>query len=220
MKRCYQLGGLPFQSKDTIRQHIRRFIASQPIGAPVADPVLVDLLQKHPNWQAKSWGMTGLVIGEIEVAHASTKCKTVVIAKPGGHVDITWSRLIDRLQHDGSLRQVDERSESLFKIKVAARAAIQHQIIEIDKMPGDHIDHVYPRTFDRLLFLFLKWWGVPIADIKVSDPTGLKVQLAFECWDLETNWQIFHGKLARLRAVPAAVNMAAPVYPVDWSVLP
>lgn len=220
MRRCYQLGGLPFQSKDTIRQYVRRFIASQPIGAPVADPVLIDLLQKHPNWQSKSSGMTGLVIGEIEVAHASTKCKTVVIAKTGGHVDITWSRLIDRLQHDGSLRQVDERGENLFKIKVAARAAIQHQILKVDKMPGDHIDHVYPRTFDRLLFLFLKWWGVPIADIKVSDPTGLKVQPAFKCWDLETNWQIFHGKIARLRAVPAAVNMAAPVYPVDWSVLP
>ena len=220
MRRCYQLGGLSFQSKDLIRRHVRQFIASRPIGAPVADPVLVDLLQKHPGWEAKSSGMTGLVIGEVEVTHARTKCKTVVIAKPGGYVDITWSMLIDRLQHDGSLRHVDERSENLFKIKVAARAAIQHQILEVDKTPGDHVDHIYPRTFDRLLFLFLKWWDVPIADIRVSDPAGLKYQPKFECWDLETNWQIFHGKLARLRAVPAAVNMAAPVYPVDWSVLP
>lgn len=220
MSGVYMLGGQPFRSKNTIKQYIRGFIAAQPLGETVADSILTELLQKHPNWDEKSRGMERLAIGEVKVPHASTKCKTVVIERPDATVDITWSRLVDRLQHDGSLRHVDDRSENLVKIKTAARAAIQYQILKVSKDPGEHIDHIFPRTFDRLLFLFLKWWGVPVASIKIDDPIGNVIGLRFNCWDLETNWQMFHERVARLRAVPPAVNMAARVYPVNWSELP
>jgi hypothetical protein len=220
MSRFYLLGGRQFQSKQAIRQHMRQFIAAQPLDANVTDPVAVDLLKKHPQWAEKSAGMIGLAIGEIDVAIASTKCKTIVIEKADGIVDISWSKLIDRLQLDGSLRQLDQKAENLQMIKVAARAAIQYQIYKVKKIPGDHIDHIYPRTFDRLLFLFLQWWGQPVEAIKINDPSGAKFQPHFECWEIETNWQIFHERVARLRAITAAENMAARKYPVNWSVLP
>jgi hypothetical protein len=216
----YMLGGRSFTTKAAIKQYIRQIIAGQKIGSTVTDPVLVDLLHKHPQWEEKSHGMARLAIQEIEVLHASIRCKAVVVEKSGAFVAITWSRLVDRLQRDGSLRQLDGRAENLAKIKVAARAAIQYQVLKVEKMPGDHIDHVYPRTFDRLLFLFLKWWGVPIAQIRIDDPDGSVIQIRFTCTDLETNWQIFHQQVARLRAVPEAINMSAPIYPVNWAKLP
>jgi hypothetical protein len=214
------LGGKPFPSKSSIKQHFRQVISSQPLGSPVCDPIVIDLLQKHPKWETKSAGMTGLVIGEVEVVHASTKCKTVVIQKPDGYEKITWSRLVDRLEYNGTLKYIDNKKENLFKIKVAARAAIQDQILGVQKLPGEHIDHVYPRTFDRLLFIFLKWLSVPIAEIKIKDPSGSRVEIVFDDADITYHWQQFHKKIARLRAISEAENMAAPIYPVNWSVLP
>lgn len=216
----YDLGGKQFRNKDQLRQHVRNLIASLPVGAVVNDPVITSLLSKHPQWEEKSKGMIRLVIGEIEVVHATTLCKTVVIQRPDGVMDITWSRLIDRLKKDGSLRQVSDRRENLSKIKVAARAAVEYQVRQVVRVQGQEIDHIYPRTFDRLLFLFLKWWAVPIESITIEDPAGEQVNMRFACWELETHWQLFHERLARLRAVPAAVNASAPIYPVDWSTLP
>lgn len=216
----YMLGGKRFTSKKAIKQHIRAFIESASLGATVADSVLLELLPKHPQWQRKTEGMTRLIVGMAFVEHANVMQKSVLIEKGVDHCDITWSKLVDRLQHDGTLRVVSDRRENLSKIKLAARAAIQDQINQIEKQIGEHIDHIYPRTFDRLLYVFLKWWGKPLASIKVEDPDGIIIQPRFSCWELQDNWSLFHQRTARLRAVPPSVNMAARVYPVNWDLLP
>lgn len=220
MQRIYTLAGRRFTSKASIKTHVRQYVGSVEIGSEVKDGVLIELLKKHPQWNEKSHGMTRLIIGNTWVEHASVYQKGVLIEKAVDHVDITWSRLVDRLQADGSLRHVDHRAENLRKIKLAARAAIQDQILQVPKNPGDHVDHIYPRTFDRLLYLFLRWWNEPIETIAVADPEGLIIQPRFECFELEDSWSAFHQRVARLRAVPPAVNMAARVYPVNWNNLP
>jgi hypothetical protein len=220
MQRSYTLAGRRFGSKASIKNHIRQYVGSVEIGSDVNDGVLIELLKKHPQWDEKSHGMTRLIIGNTWVEHASVYQKGVLIEKTVDHVDITWSRLVDRLQPDGSLRHVDQRAENLRKIKLAARAAIQDQILQVPKNPGDHVDHIYPRTFDRLLYLFLRWWHEPIESITVLDPEGLVIQPRFACFELEDNWSTFHQRVARLRAVPPEVNMAAKVYPVNWNILP
>ena len=217
---CYHLADVRFTSKAAIKKYIRAYIEATPLGATVTDSVLIELLHKHPRWAEKSEGMTRLMVGMVVVEHASVRQKAVLIEKGVNHTDITWSKLVDRLQHDGSLRHVDDRRENLSKIKLAARAAIQDQIMRVKKSTGDHIDHIYPRTFDRLLFLFLKWWNQPLCSIGVEDPEGLILQPRFRCWELEDSWALFHERTARLRAVPPAVNMAAPIYPINWDLLP
>lgn len=216
----YSLGGKTFSCKKSLKHHIRAFIEATPLGATVTDSVLLELLPKHPQWRQKTLGMTRLIVGMAFVQHANIMQKSVLIEKGVDHCDISWSKLVDRLQRDGSLRHVSDRMESLAKIKLAGRAAVQDQINQMQRQIGDHIDHAYPRTFDRLLYVFLKWWGEPIASIKVEDPEGIIIQPRFACWELEDSWASFHQRTARLRAVPSAVNMAARIYPVNWDLLP
>lgn len=218
--KTYELGGSTFTNKDQIRQHVRSYIARSDIGQLVDDPVIINLLQIHPEWHIKSAGMISLVIGEIHVPHGNTTSKNVLITIPEGQVDISLRWCIDLLQYDGMARAHDKRRDHLAKVKSAARAAIADQIFAVAKLPGEEIDHIYPRTFDRLLYLFLKWWGQPIMEIKIDDPPGAAIKQSFVDWEIDMQWQLFHKAVAKLRAVPAEVNRAGRVYPVNWSSLP
>ena len=218
--RAYQLGGATFTTKDQIRQYVRSYIAGSGIGQFVNDPVILHLLSIHPEWHIKSAGMISLVIGQISIPHANTSSKNVLIATPDGQVDISLRWCIDLLQRDGTARVYDKRRDHLTKVKGAARTAIGDQILAVAKLPGEEIDHIYPRTFDRLLYLFLKWWGQSVMEIQIDDSPGAVIKQSFADWEIDMQWQLFHKAVAKLRAVPAEVNRAGRVYPVNWSSLP
>lgn len=218
--KTYQLAGTTFTTKDQIRQYVRSFIDTSDIDQLVNDPVILHLLSIHPEWHIKSAGMISLLIGKIYIPHAKTSSKNVLIATADGHVDISLRWCIDLLQHDGTARVYDKRKDHLAKIKSAARTAIGDQIFAVPKRLGEEIDHIYPRTFDRLLYLFLKWWAQPIMEIQIDDPPGAAVKQSFADWEIDMQWQLFHKAVAKLRAIPAEVNRVARVYPVNWSNLP
>lgn len=216
----YRLGGTVFAGKESIRSHVRDVIYGSSLGDQVEDPVLIHLLSLHPDWPEKSRGMQRLVIGEIEIEAAKTKSKNVLIEKLDGVMDISWRWPLDLLKPDGTLREVDKRRDWLTKIKHAARGSIASQIATIQTDLGQEVDHVYPRTFDRLLFLFLKWWKTPLLDIELEYVEGAVHAVKFADWEVDTYWYMFHERVARLEAVDARVNRQAPIYPVDWSRLP
>jgi hypothetical protein len=216
----YVIGGRPFRSKQEVKQYVRGFISASEVGQTVTDAAIQGLLRIHPDWEKKSTGMNRLCIDEIHVAHLNTSHKSILIERHDGLMDISWNWCIDLLTKEGVARKYSNRSDHLAKVKNAARATIQDQINQIPKQPGEEIDHIYPRTFNRILFLFLKWWSVPIMNIGVLCSEGSECAYSFEDWEIESNWWEWHQRLARLRAIPAHENRRAPVYPVDWSRLP
>lgn len=216
----YVLADQTFRTKREIKQYVRAVIDETPIGGTIDNPAIYSLLRVHPDWDKKSAGMRRFFVDKISIEHVKSTHKTILIERSNDVMDISWSWCIELLKKDGTARQFDPKADHLAKIKHAARAAIQYQVDRIEKLPGDEIDHAYPRTFNRLLYAFLRWWGLPLMDIQIDAKDGVTGGYLFADWEIESEWCHWHQRLARLQAIPAAQNRAGRLYPINWSSLP
>lgn len=225
-RREWTLAGMTFRTKEDVRRHVQAYINQTPYGDQVTDPVMLHLLRGNTEWQQKSAGMVEIVMAEITTRGTLTSKNALIKRADGSEAHISWRWPLEHLNPDGSFRQVDWRRDCLFRIKETAREAVLDQIgaarRRLDCPDGHEIDHRYPRTFDRLLFLFLKWWSVPLAEIEVESVEGSDRRNVFADWELEANWLSFHERVTRnhLRPLAPYDNQRAPKYPVDWSRLP
>lgn len=214
----YSLGGVTFQSKDKIKKHVQSVIKSHCIGDTIIDPVLKDLLTYHPEWSEKSKGLKRLYLGRIYVAHARVYSTNVLIERddcPGG-MDISWNYCIKDCLNRNPLNPDLLIDDHISQVKAAARGAILEQI-EPYRLKGMHVDHSYPRTFSRLLFLFMKLNGLKFSQIEIESIDGISGGVAWKDKSLVKLWQAFHNRLARLRVLTPEQNQKQPTYPIDWS---
>ena len=213
---------MTFPTKEAIRQHVQDYVRRTPIGDEVTDPVLLHLYHGNTEWDEKSQGMTRIVMAEITTRGTYTSKNGLILRSDGSTAHASWTFPLDHLLRDGSFRSVDQRRDWLHRIKEAAREAVISQVQQIECPLGCDVDHVYPRTFDRLLFLFLKWWSVPLMEIQVLAVEGQDRANVFSDWELDAHWRAFHERLTRgyLRPLPADENRRARCYSIDWSRLP
>ena len=214
----YQLGGQSFQSKDKIKKHIQSVIKSHQIGDTVNDAVLTDLLLLHPDWHEKSQGMKRLYLGRIYVEHARVYSINILIERddcPGG-MDISWNYCIKDCLNRNPLDPSLLLNDHIHKVKAAARGAVLDQI-ESYRLNGMHVDHCYPRTFARLLYLFLKIYGLKFSDIKVESIDGAKGGVKWADAVTIQKWQAFHRRFAKLRVLTPEENQSQKNYPINWS---
>jgi hypothetical protein len=216
----YALAGQLFRTKREIKQYVRAVINETPVGGTIDNPVIYSLLQVHPDWDKKSLEMRRLYADRLSIEQVKATHKTILIERSGDVMDISWNWCIELLKKDGTARKFDPRIDHLAKIKHAARVSIQYQIDKVEKLPGEEIDHIYPRTFNRLLYLFLRWWGASLMDIQIDSKEGVISAYLFNDWEIESEWCHWHQRLARLRAIPAEQYRAARLYHVNWSLLP
>lgn len=216
----YVLAGQLFRTKRDIKQYVRTVIDETPVGDSIDNPVIYSLLQVHPDWDKKSLGIRRLYADRMSIEQVKATHKTILIERSDDVMDISWNWCIELLKKDGTARQLDPRIDHLAKIKHAARIAVQYQIDKIEKLPGEEVDHAYPRTFNRLLYIFLRWWDVPLMDIQIDAKEGSIGGYLFSDWEIESEWCHWHQRLARLRAIPAEQNRAGRLYHVNWSLLP
>lgn len=214
----YQLGGQSFQSKDKIKKHIQSVIKSHQIGDTVNDAVLTDLLLLHPDWHEKSQGMKRLYLGRIYVEHAGVYSINILIERddcPSG-MDISWNYCIKDCLNRNPLDPSLLLNDHIYKVKAAARGAVLDQI-ESYRLNGMHVDHCYPRTFARLLYLFLKIYGLKFSDIKVESIDGAKGGVKWADAVTIQKWQAFHRRFAKLRVLTPEENQSQKNYPINWS---
>jgi len=214
----YSLGGVTFQSKEKIKKHVQSVIKSHDIGETIIDPVLLELLTYHPEWDQKSKGLKRLYVGRIYVAHARVYSTNVLIERddcPGG-MDISWNYCIKDCLNRNPLRPDLLLEDHIAKVKSAARGAILDQI-EPYRLKGMHVDHCYPRTFSRLLFLFMKLHKLKFSEIEIESVDGVAGGVAWKDKSTIKFWQAFHARLARLRVLTPSENQKQSVYPIDWS---
>lgn len=218
MAMAYQLGGQTFQSKDKIKKHIQSVIKSHQIGDTVSDQVLADLLLLHPDWDEKSQGMKRLYLGRIYVEHARVYSINILIERddcPDG-MDISWNYCIKDCLNRNPLNSNLLLNDHIYNVKAAARGAILDQI-EPYRFNGMHVDHCYPRTFARLLYLFLKIYGLKFSDIKLESIDGAKGGIKWADSAIVKNWQAFHLRFAKLRVLTPEENQSQKNYPINWS---
>jgi hypothetical protein len=220
---CYCLAGHVFPTKESLKQHIRAVRDRTALGGVIDDPVLLRLLRLHPQWEEKSRGMTAVGTAMVKGSPSAPPQKQIVLLRGDQEpMDISWSKLVARLQHDGSLKHPTEAREALDEVRTACRQLIEPQLAPL-REPGLHVDHVFPRTFERLLFDWVQRMnrsrGLRVRDLRVASNDGLVVARGFQDPIHEVSWVTFHELHADLEPVTPEEHATRPVLRMNWDPL-
>ena len=146
----------------------------------------------------------------------------------GPIVDISFPHAILSIRTN---RSATRQPQWLKDYRAAARQAITSQIYayrdRILPLAGQcpvsgepvirtncHVDHMAPKTFDRLLFDFSAAMGVRPQDVRVDSIEGTIA--VFEDEELGRSWAAYHQNNAELRLVSARGNLKLPKIVVPW----
>jgi hypothetical protein len=220
---AYCLAGHVFATKEALKQKIRAVRDRTPLGGGIDDAVVLHLLRMHPQWAEKSVGMTAVGTAMVKGSPSAPPQKQIVLLRGDQEpMDISWSKLVARLQPDGSLRHPTEAREALEELRAACRQLIEPQLSPL-RQPGMHVDHVFPRTFERLLFDWVQGInrraGVRVRDIRVASNDGLVVARGLEDPRLESQWVNHHEIHADLELVTPEEHATRPVPRMNWEPL-
>ncbi len=213
----YRPAGTFFATKKAIVQHIRAVRDATPLHAEIHDPVVRWLLHRHPQWDQKSVGMTAIGTAMIKGTPAAPSRKEIAILRGAQEpMDISWTKLVARLQKDGTLKHPSDPQECLEELRIAARQEVESQLVPL-RAVGFHLDHAYPLTFEQLLFDWVVETGLRLAQIQVESNDGPVVKRWLRDRQLAAEWRKFHQKNAVLILRTPEEHAAQPRHRVDWS---
>jgi hypothetical protein len=166
-KTGYNLGGVAFRTKDEIRARVRAVRDATPLGARIEDPVVLALMSLHPDWEEKTRGGGWLGTALIHHPSRSTPSKEIAVCFDDSDrvVDISWSKLLPLLSRGESV--VIPQDDRLQELRAAARQEIECLLAPL-RRPGYQVDHVYPVTFDFLLWSWLTANNLRVSDVSIG----------------------------------------------------
>lgn len=219
----YRFAERVFPTKESIKDHIRRVRDQTPLGCAIDDEVVARLLRLHPQWDEKAVGMTAIGTAMVKGHPSAFPQKQIVLLRGDDEpMDISWAKLVARLQPDGSLRHPTDAREALDELRKACRQLIEPQLAPL-RRPGLHVDHVYPWTFERLLFDWVQRMrqraGLSVRDLKVVSNDGLNVVRRFENPEHARLWTFYHLIHCSLEAITPEEHARRPVLRMDWDPL-
>lgn len=218
----YALGGSHFGKKDDIRTHIQQIRATTPLHSEVTDSAVLALLRLHPEWDEKTKHMKYVGTAIVNPVYGAPSKEIAIITEAGGHVDISWRKILERLRPDGTLRPENKARSYFTELELAARQAIAAQIQAVS-VPGLEVDHVFPNTFKMILYgwlLQLHKEGFDVTQIEIDDcDKDLVISRRFRDPTLERSWQLYHSSTARLETVSPEEHQKRPVVSVRWPVI-
>jgi len=213
----YHLAGMFFATKDDLVRHIRSVRDATPLHAEMQDSVVLWLLHRHPQWNQKSVGMTAIGTAMIKGSPAAPSRKEIAILRGTQEpMDISWTKLVKRLQKDGTLKHPSEPQECLDELRIAARQEVESQLVS-RRAAGFHLDHAHPVTFEQLLFDWVVTTGLRLAQIQVESNDGTEVKRWLRDRQLAADWRKFHQQNAVLILRTPEEHAAQPQLRVDWS---
>lgn len=213
----YRIADREFTTKKMLTEHIRSVRDTTPLHAPIDDPVVLWLLRRHPEWEQKSQKMSFVGTALIQGSPAAPPSKQIAIIRSEGEpMDISWTKLVARLQRDGTLRHPTAADECLAELRIAARLEIDDQIDTL-RVAGMHVDHAFPLTFEQLLFDWVCSTGLELKQITVESNDGPTVLRWLADRALAESWRAYHRAHAVLVLRTPAEHAAEPKHRVDWS---
>lgn len=216
--KCYALGGRVFRTKADIQAHVRAVREATPLGHPVEDAAVLALLRLHPDWEEKTAG--GGIVSTALISHPAKARPTKEIAilhLDGRVVDISWTKLLPFLTK-GNVAPIQKRDDRLSELRLAARFEVERQIAPL-RRPGHEVDHVYPRTFEQLLYDWLVSSQLMVDDILIGWSTADTSRFFADPKQAQA-WQDYHRDYADLQVVPKAVHaQRTQRAAIDWTPL-
>lgn len=216
--KAYALGGRVFRTKADIQAHVRAVREATPLGERITDPAVLALLALHPDWEEKTAG--GGWIGTAMIHHPSqskpSKQIAVLFTDSDKVVDISWARLIPLLQR-GATPHLKSHDCSLQEFRSAARYEIEEQIKPMRRI-GYAVDHVYPQTFEYLLYNWVAVNKLRVPDVAIEYAAPPKTHRRFVDRALAHSWQAYHQMYAVLECKRCGEHAACTQRSnIDWS---
>jgi hypothetical protein len=197
----YVLGNRVFRTKADITAHVRQVRDAAVLGEPVTDEVVLALLRLHPEWDEKTAG--GGWVGTALIDHPAKPRPTKEIAicfdDSDKVVDISWTKLLPFLKK-GFNAPIASWDSRLSELRLAARQEIEPQVAVL-RRKGCAVDHVYPLTFDQLLFDWLSSAALVVDDVPLSDGVGADTSRCFANAEQAKSWADYHAEHAVLETV-------------------
>ena len=221
MINSYQLAGSTYKTKAAITvrcQAIIKATATNERVAPEDQDFLLDLLSYHTEWPNKAGaGVTGITT---MVSEHGTRCLNLIRAD-GTRVDISY---LHALKHLPSPKTATLLPQGLIDFRNGARQAIKDQVdafraqyASICAGQDMAVDHVYPKTFDALLFSFCQERGLNPLKVTISELSGCTAYIADD--GIRYSWQAYHSQHCQLRLITKAENLALPKLIMPWAEL-
>jgi Protein of unknown function (DUF3223) len=199
----FVIAGERFASKRAVSDRVRGILHERPLG-PVQgqdERFLKAFFRWHPNPDKRAHEISTVRIGR---SKPGARC-FLLVRHDGTVCDASYKKPLQALTN-APVRKIS--------ITQAMRAAIQYQINDFRASHPDpeqaydtlnfHVDHEYPRTFKRLVEVFLSEQGLEFNDIELASKD---FQAGAELPEpLRSRWCVFHLKHARLRLLPREVN--------------
>jgi len=197
----YILGGRAFRTKADIQAHVRAVRDETPLGQLIRDEAVIALLQLHPEWDEKTEGGGWVGTAMIDHPAKARPTKEIAILFDGTDkvVDISWAKLLPFLQK-GINAPIAAWDSRLSELRLAARQAVEPQVASLRK-PGHAVDHVYPNTFEQLLYDWMTLMQLTVNDVPIRDGVGREVARYFASFEQSVSWQTFHKDFAVLETV-------------------
>ncbi len=199
----FVIAGERFATKQAVAHRVRGILHESPLG-PVRGQdgrFLQAYFRWHPNPDKRAHEIAEVYVGR---SPAGSRC-FLLVRHDGTVCDASYKKPLQALTN-APVRKIS--------VVEAMRAAIQDQINEFRAHHPDperaydttnyHVDHEYPRTFKRLVEVFLSEQGLEFTDIQlVSKDFQAGAELPEP---LPSRWRAFHAKHARLRLLPREAN--------------
>lgn len=213
----YRLAEQSFPTKKAVTDYVRAVRDKTTIGQAITDPVVLRLLSQHPQWTEKSEGMDRVTTGLLQGHPSAPARKEILLLRSDGRVvDISWSKLIPRLQKDGQLCHLAPAIEHLNELRIAARFEVEDQL-KAKRKKGYELDHSHPKTFERILHDWVVMTGLCLHDIGIESSHGSTVSRWFVNRGLASSWCAYHQNNAELVLRTKKEHNAQPQLRIDWS---
>lgn len=216
----YMLGGIAFRTKADVQAHVRAVRDATQLGDRIDDPAVLDLLSLHPEWDEKTAG--GGWIGTALINHPakrhSTKEIAILFNDSDKVVDISWTKLLPFLRKgiNAPIKAWDCR---LSELRLAARQEVEEQIDPL-REGGYEVDHVFPLTFEQLLYNWMSYEHYKVSDVLIGHCTGVDTARYFACPTQQRSWKTFHKDHAVLETIKVAEHKQRTSRSnIDWSSL-
>lgn len=197
----YVVGGRAFRTKADVQAHVRQVRDETPLGGRITDEVVIALLQLHPDWLSKTegGGWPGTALIDHPAKSRPTKEIAILFSGTDKVVDISWTKLLPFLQK-GINAPIAAWDSRLSELRLAARQEVELQIQPMRKV-GFAVDHVYPQTFEQLLYDWMIASGFCVDDIPLRDGIGTDTGRYFAVEAQSASWQDFHAVHAVLHVI-------------------
>lgn len=232
----YTLNNKTFKTKETLKNYFSYILNTQPIGIPLSgmwEIEVLELLTHHSRYADK----VGCGIKKIVVEYSDN-----IIAKyyPHFHIyrldgtdeDFSYLKCLSYMKPNDKTTSRGANPK-ITDIKQAFRTEIRQFIYAFKQaqfkskrylkcpklnvntsIKSGHVDHIYPLTFDQLLYNFLEELNLSLLDIKIMDVDGIENMLLDR--ELADKWIKYHNTKAELRILHKTANLSHCRAKIDW----